>query len=126
MQDSQRLTSIHAALRFVISSEMPAQHKATLIEVLTQALRDDEAAERRRQSLEQEHAEWQQHEVEQLKAFLVDRVASSWQHADESVMHLATQLRRDPRSIRDKALELGLTASVDYRYAKTLDRSRDE
>ncbi len=84
---------------------MPAEHKATLIEVLTQTLRD---------------------EVLQLKAFLHGRAARSWQHADECVMHLAAQLHRDPASIRDKATELGLGVAVDYRFARQFNLGRED
>ena len=118
MQDSLRPTALHAALRFVITSEIPAEHKAVLIEVLTQTLRDDATAELRRQTAEKMHREWQEPEIVQLKSFLQDRTANSWQHADEGVMQLAAQLRRDPRAIREKAVELGFSASVDYRFAK--------
>jgi Integrase/Phage integrase, N-terminal len=73
--------------------------------------------------------EWQEHEIVQLKSFLRDRVARSWQHADECVMQLAAQLRRDPQSIREKAVELGLGASVDAarwsrRHAKSASAPR--
>lgn len=126
MQHAHRPAALHAALRYVITSEIPSEHKATLIEVLTQALRDDEAAEVRRQAVAQAQGEWQEHEIVQLKGFLQDRIARSWQHADECVMQLAAQLRRDPRSIRDKATELGLGASVDYRFAKAVRLARGE
>jgi hypothetical protein len=125
MQDSHRAVALHAALRFVVTSSIPSEHKAILIEVLTQTLRDDEASERR-QALAQAPVEWQEHEIVQLQSFLRDRTARSWQHADECVMQLAAQLHRDPRSIRNKAVELGLSASVDYQFAKTLRQDREE
>jgi hypothetical protein len=126
MQDPHRPAALHAALQFLISSDIPAQHKATLIEVLTQTLRDDETAALRRRSDAQTRREWQEQEIAQLRSFLQDRVASSWQHADECVMQMAAQLQRDPRSVRDKAVELGLNASVDYRYAKALRKVGEE
>jgi hypothetical protein len=121
MLASQRPQALHAALRFVITSDIPSEHKATLIDVLTQTLRNDRAAEEQ-QALAREHQPWQEHEILQIKSFLSDRVATSWQLADECVMHLVAQLHRDPRVIRDKAVELGLGASVDYRIAKTTRR----
>lgn len=120
MQDSRRSAALHAALRFVIASHDGAEHKPILIDVLTQALRDDETAELRRHEVAQASAEWHEHEIVQLTAFLRGRLARSWQHADESVMHLAAQLHRDPHSVRDKAKQLGLGSSVDYRFAKAL------
>ena len=126
MRNSQRPAALHAALRYVISSNMPHEYKATLIEVLTQAVRDDESAELHRETAAQAQGEWQEHEVEQLKTFLQGRTATSWQHADECVMHLAAQLHRDPGSVRIKATELGLGTAVDYRFAKQLKLSRDE
>lgn len=119
--------ALHAALRFVITSEMPAEHKATLIEVLTQAIRDEGAASLRREAaLAQSQAEWQEPEIVRLKSLLQGRVATSWQHADECVMQLAAQLHRDPGSIRHKATELGLGSAVDYRYARQLMQTREE
>ena len=99
---------------------MPADHKSTLIAVLTQAVRDEEAADLYRDSAAQVQGEWQEQEIVQLKSFLQGRTARSWQHADECVMHLAAQLHRDPGAVRHKATELGLGTAVDYRFAKQL------
>jgi hypothetical protein len=110
----------------VVTSDLPSDHKATLIAVVTQALRDEEAAEMNRQAGAPKRGLWQEDEIVQLKGFLQGKVAGSWQHADESVMHMAAQLHRDPRSVRDKAAELGLGVSVDYRLARALTRTRDE
>lgn len=126
MHDSLGPAALQAALRFVITSAIPSEPKATLIAVLTQALRDDAAADLRRQAVAQGQGEWPEHEIVQLKTLLQDRVASSWQHADECVMQLAAQLHRDPRSIREKAADLGLSASVDYRFAKALKLTRSD
>ena len=126
MKDPKRPAALHAALRFVITSEIPAEHKAMLIEVLTQTLRSDEAAELHREAAAQAQGEWREDEVVQLQAFLSGRTARSWQHADECVMHLATQLHRDPVSVRNKATELGLGGAVDYRFAQRLNLQRGE
>lgn len=126
MRNSQRPAALHAALQYVLSSNMLAEHKATLIEVLTQAVRDDESAELHREAAAQAQGEWQEQEIEQLKTFLHGRTARSWQHADECVMHLAAQLHRDPGSVRSKATELGLGSAVDYRFAKQLNVGRGE
>lgn len=83
-------------------------------------------AELRRRELAQAGAEWREHEITHLKVFLQDRLARSWQHADECLMQLAAQLRRDPRTVRDKATQLGMGASVDYRCAKALQRASGE
>lgn len=126
MEHPHRPAALQAALRFVMASEMPSEHKATLIEVLTQAIRDDVAAEQHRETVAQSQGEWQEHEIGQLKSILHGRTATSWQHADECVMLVATQLHRDPASIRDKATELGLGTAVDYRFVKQLKAARDE
>jgi hypothetical protein len=126
MQDSRRSAALHAALRFVITNQTGAEHKPILIDLLTQAMRDDESAELRRNELAQAGGEWREHEIAQLTAFLQGRLARSWQHADESVMHLAAQLHRDPQSVRDKAKQLGLGSSVDYRFAKALQQASGE
>lgn len=126
MQDSHGLVAMHAALQYVSSSDIPPEHKATVINALTRALREDAAADLHRQAVAQGQGEWPEHEIVQLKTLLQDRVASSWQHADECVMQVAAQLHRDPRSIRKKAADLGLSASVDYRLAKSLKLTRGE
>ena len=126
MRDPRRLAALHAALRFVITNETGAEHKPILIDVLTQALRDDETAELQQRALALARGEWQEHEIEHLTSFLHDRLAKSWQQADECVTHLAAQLHRDPQSVRDKATELGLGAAVDYRFAKKVKQARDE
>ena len=126
MRDSHTLDALHAALRFVIGDDTPAEHKAVLIEVLTQRLRDQEAAYLRGQAAEQAGEEWQPHEVTQLQTFLQGKIAKGWQHADESLMYLSAQLHRDPRSVRTKATELGLGAGVDFRVAKVVKRAQEE
>lgn len=118
MQDSQRAAALSATLRFVIASDIASPHKATLIEALTQAMREESAAELRRNSAAQAQGEWRDHEIAQLKSFLQGRTATSWQHADQCVMHVAAQLHRAPDSVRTKAAELGLGAAVDYQIAK--------
>jgi len=123
--DLSRPAALSAALRFVLASDVLWQHKATLIEVLTQAMRDEDAAALRKVVAAQAQGEWRDHEVVQLKSFLRDRTARSWQNADENVMHLAAQLNRAPQSVRAKAAELGLGAAVDYRLAKSIRQSGD-
>ena len=120
MKDSRSPAALSAALRFVIASDELSEHRATLIEVLTQAMRDHDAAELRERVAAQAQGEWHDHEIVQLKSFLQDRTARSWQNADENVMHLVAQLRRAPQSVRTKAAELGFGAAVDYRLAKVL------
>lgn len=117
---------MHAALQFVIASDIPAQHKAILIETLTQALRDQETAHVRQQAAGAASLHWQEHEMAQLRTYLQGRIANSWQHADESAMHLAAQLHRSPHDIRAKATELGLGVAVDFRLAKARPRPEEE
>jgi hypothetical protein len=102
---------------------MASAHKETLIEVLTHTMRDDGTPDLRRREFVQAGAEWQEHEITHLRLFLQHRLARSWQHAAECLMQVAAQLHRDPRSVRDKATQLGLGASVDYRCAKELQRA---
>lgn len=121
MEKPSRPAALHAALRFVVTSDMPAEHKATLIEVLTQAVRDGEAAELNRAAAAQIQGDWQEREITELKGFLQGRTARSWQDADECMMRVAAQLHRNPDSVRHKATELGLGVAVDYRLAKQLN-----
>jgi hypothetical protein len=118
MRDSRTPEAMRAALQYLLSSDVPTEHKFVLIETLTQAMRDWDSADVRRQAAEQASGEWQPHETEQLQAFLQGRVANSWQQADELSVHLAAQLHRHPHDIRAKATELGLGVAVDYRLAK--------
>lgn len=126
MQDSRRAAALHAALRFVVTNATLSEHKPIIIDVLTQALRDDETAELSRHAVAQAGGEWQEHEIAQLTSLLQGRFARSWQHADEHVMQVAAQLHRDPRSVREKATQLGLGASVDYRFAKAIKQAQGE
>lgn len=90
MRDSSRRSAaLQDALRCVTTSDFPSEHKAILIDVLTQALQDDETAELSRRAVPQAGGEWQEHELAHLRSFLQDRLARSWQHADEGVMQLA-------------------------------------
>ena len=123
MQDSQRAAALSEALRFLIATDMPSQHKATLIDVLTQAMREESAAELRRHTVAQAQGEWRDHEIAHLKSFLQGRTATSWQHADQCVMHVAAQLHRAPDSVRTKAAELGFGAAVDYQIAKGIRKA---
>ena len=70
MQYSQRAAALSATLRFVIACDMPSQHKATLIDVLTQAMREESAAELRRHTVSRAQGEWRDHEIMELRSFL--------------------------------------------------------
>jgi hypothetical protein len=111
-------SAITSALQYVIGSDIPSEHRAVLIEALTQALRDEQTAHLRDQVAKQAGGTWQAHEVAQLQSFLEGKQARSWQQADEVLMHLATQLHRSREDVRAKAVELGYAASVDFRIAK--------
>jgi hypothetical protein len=124
MQDAQ--TRLRAALQFLMTSEIPSEHKRVLIETVTQALREHEAATARDKFAAQTIAEWQPHETAQLREHLKGRVANSWQQADEVAVDLAAQLHRHRDDIRAKATELGLGAAVDFRLAKAQRRSELE
>jgi hypothetical protein len=124
MQNSRQPAALYAALRFVVTSSIPSVHKATLIDVLLQAVCDAEANESHRQTDAANHTQCQEHEIELLESFLKNRIAANWQEADQAVMHLAMQLDRDPRVVRDKAKELGLGRAVDYWLSKSLEQVR--
>ena len=126
MHDSARSATLYAALKFVTGSSALSEHRSILVEVLLQALRDEEATELNRQEVAREFREWQHDEIALLQVFLKDRVAKSWQDADEIVMRLATQLQRNPRSVREKATEVGLGISVDYGMSKSRRRQEPE
>jgi hypothetical protein len=125
MHDAER--PLLAALQFLMTSEIPSEHKRVLIEAVTHALREHDAVTARVQvAAAQASAEWQPHETAQLRAYLSARVANSWQQADEAAMHLAAQLHRHRDDIRAKAVELGFGAAVDFRLARAQKRSERE
>jgi hypothetical protein len=118
MTDRSESIAKHAALRFVVVSDIPAEHKRVLINVLTQALREDDAAELRRKSAEQTRPPWTPEGVARLQSLLEGKIARSWQHADEILMGTAAQLQREPLDVRSQATRLGLGRAVDYAVAK--------
>lgn len=124
MHDVQ--TRLRATLQFLMTSEVPSEHKVVLIDAVIQALREHDAAIARSQLAAQASAEWQPHETAQLREYLKGRVASSWQNADEVAVHLAAQLHRHRDDIRTKAAQLGFGVAVDFRLAKAHVRSERE
>jgi hypothetical protein len=124
MDDSQ--TRLLAALQFLMTSDMPSEHKSVLIETVTHALREHDTTARRGQAAAQTRAEWQVHETAELRSYLTGRVANSWQQADEIALRLAAQLHRHPLDIRAKAVELGFGVAVDFRLAKAQVRAGRE
>ncbi|HEU4602468.1 MAG TPA: hypothetical protein VFS24_10890 [Steroidobacteraceae bacterium] len=107
-------TAKRAALQFVLSSDMPSEHKAVILE----ALRDSLAQDALVPAVQAPDPEWNPHEETEIHEFLAGKLAHGWQHADELVMALSARLHRDPDAVRRKAVELGHGASVDYRLAR--------
>jgi hypothetical protein len=117
---------MRAALQYLINSDMPAEHKAVLLDALTGAMRTVEDAHVHRQASGQASGQWHAHEIAQLQTFLQGKTANSWQQADERTTSLAARMRRSPQDIRAKASELGLGEAVDYQLAKAHARRPDE
>ena len=119
MPDSNETVALREALQFLIASDMPAQHKRVLMEIVTEALKAGQVAETRRATaVSPVPAEWQPQDTETVAAFLQNKIARSWQHADETLMWLASELHRRPEDVRTKAVEMGLGRGIDYRLAK--------
>jgi len=114
------------ALHYLVTSDTPAHHKKILIELVVQAMRDDETAVRSHAESQEVDAAWQPHEATAIQLFLQGRIARNWQHADEILMRLAAQLHRKPANVRSKATELGFGAGVDYRLAQQQVVASDE
>jgi hypothetical protein len=120
MQTSEPAAAARATLQYVLSADMPSEHKAVLIDLLTQALRDHDTNRVRQQAVREEgDRTWQEDETTRLSSLLLGKIAKSWQNADELLMYAAAQLHRTPPEVRAKALELGLGASIDFNVAKT-------
>jgi hypothetical protein len=118
MRDARDITAIRETLRFVIDSQIPAQHKAIVIDALAQALRAADDVKRSLEIQEMASEEWRPEEALMIEAALRGKVANSWQHADEVLMRLARGLHRRHDDVRRKATELGHGAAVDYALAK--------
>ena len=116
---------MHAALRFLVVSDLPSVHKRVLIDVLTQVLRAADAEELRLRNAREEPPPWRPEEIARLESLLEHRIARSWQHADEILLGAAAQLRRSPADIRAKATQLGRGAAVDYAIAKAQAAASD-
>ena len=110
--------SLREALQFLIRSDMPADPKRILIEVVMESLAVRDAAVAVRGAINKTHPAWQQTEIDLATSFLQGKIAKSWQNADEVVTHLVRQLHRYAEDVRTKAVELGLGTAVDYRLAK--------
>jgi hypothetical protein len=111
-------TALQDALQFLLTCDIPSNHKAVLIETVTQALRRQDAAAVEQRSHGRELRPWQTQEIEQLQGMLQGKLARSWQHGDELLMHAAAQLRRSPAEVRAQATALGLGEGVDYSLAR--------
>jgi hypothetical protein len=129
MHDIHSIAALTSALQFTKSSDMPSEHKAVLIDLLTTALRDRDMQDIQNAALAKSVvAPWRDTDTAALQTFLTGKVASSWQNADEFLVQLASLLGRDLQSVRAKATELGFGAGVDFRLARALkaDRARIE
>jgi hypothetical protein len=126
MQDAREPAALRAALQYVVSSDIPSEHKAVLIEALTRALRaEDSERTARETAAEHTRSDWSPAEVQNLQSRLAGRVAKSWQDADEQLMQLAGELRRSTDDVRSKALEMGAGVGIDYRLAKERKEPED-
>jgi len=121
MSFQNRSDALRDALQFLVSSSIPAQHKSLLMDLVGQAMRVEEL-EQRDLAAQATIPKWQPEEIQLLQDSLAGRVARSWQHADELLMRVATQLKRRPADVRAKATELALGAGVDYRLAQAQNR----
>jgi hypothetical protein len=118
MSPPKRSNALLDALRFLVTSSTPAQHKRVLINVVVEAMRADAEAQRDLEAKQKVDAGWHTDEVDIVRGLLQGKVAHSWQEADEVLMQLATQLKRQPANVHSKALELNLGPAVDYRLAR--------
>jgi hypothetical protein len=111
---------LREALQFLIRSDLPADPKRILIEVVMESLAVRDAAAAVRGSTGKTYPVWQQAEIDLASSFLQGKIAQSWQNADELVTHLVRELQRDAVDVRTKAIELGFGVGVDYRLARMM------
>src|SRR5690606_22876231 len=126
MQDAREPAALRAALQYVLSNDIPSEHKAVLIEALTGSLGAEDSARAAGEVAEQRSPEWTPAEVQNLQSRLAGKVAKSWQDADEQLMQLAGELRRSTDDVRNKALEMGAGVGIDYRLAKERREPEDD
>ena len=109
--------AIREALPFVALSDLPAEHKSVVMEVIAQALNESEEAERAGLG-RNKMGPWDEAELQVVATHLQGKVAASWQNADELVVDLALRLNRVPTDVKEKGKELGYAVAVDYRAAR--------
>ncbi len=112
-----RSSAIREALPFIALSDIPAEHKSVVMEVIAQALKDAEESERSGLN-RSKVGPWTAEELQAVAARLDGKIAANWQHADELVIDLAARLNRNAADVKEKAKELGFAAGVDYRIAR--------
>jgi hypothetical protein len=117
--------AIRETLQFVVSSDITSKHKGVLVNALTDALRNAETVHRA-EANRPPAAEWQTHEEQVMLEMLRGKTAKSWQHADELVMRVASQLHRSLVDVRKKAASMGVGLAVDYRLVKAQEAARTE
>ena len=125
MRDVQKLTAIRGTLQYLLSSDVPSEHKSILIDALTRMLRSEEIEAQRQYRPELSMRTWQDHELDHLDRSLTNRVAKSWQDADETLVLIASQLQRHSADVRVKAVERGFDAAVDFAVAKIVMATRE-
>jgi hypothetical protein len=113
--------TLREALQFLIRSDLPADPKRILIEVVMESLATREAAAAVHGTAQKTYPVWQQAEIDLVNSALQGKVAQSWQQADELLTHLVRELKRDLADVRAKAIELGFGVGVDYRLARASD-----
>ena len=109
--------ALREALQFLIRSDLPADPKRMLITVVMESLAQREAAALQ-SAADKVDSAWLPTEIELATSHLQGKVAKTWQHADETLTHLARVLHRDAREVRTKAIELGFGAAIDFQRAK--------
>lgn len=127
MHDVHSIPALRSALQYTKSATIPADHKVVLLALLTEALRaqqDQDTAAAVAMVSENSARPWQGEDTSALQDFLTGKVATSWQHADELLVSLASKLGRDPQYVRSRATDLGFGAGVDFRLARILMAER--
>lgn len=124
MRDVQSVAAIRGTLKYLLNSDVPSEHKSILIDALTRMLRVEEAEAQRVSGSAHSTRAWQDHELNHLDRSLANRVARSWQDADETLVLIASQLQRHSADVRGKAVERGFDAAVDFAVAKIILATR--
>ena len=111
---TQWIGEIRDAMQAVDGLNMTEAHRQTIFRCLESALVDASARHDKYEETERDGKRWTDDEIKILREVLTGRVAKTWDAERLNVMEASLRLRRNERTTKKKAIELGLGRAVDY------------